>query len=109
MIQTNQQVYENLITFLSEEEASSVAPKIKYYLDHYVKELSITNFRVYILPASTIDRIIFYTKEDKSEYRQMKFTPDGDLFSVMHFKKEKDSYRCIYALIKTCIDKVNNN
>ncbi len=109
MIQTNQQVYENLITFLSDEESATVAPKVKYYLEHYVKELSITNFRVQILPANTVDRIILYTKEDKSEYRQMKFTPDGDLFSVMHFKKEKDSYKCIYALMRSCIRKINNN
>ena len=108
MIQTNQQVYENLMTFLSEEESATISPKVKYYLDHYIQDFSIRNFKVYILPSSTIDRILFYTKEDKSEYRQMKFTPDGDLLSVMHFVREGTDYNCKYGLPKRCIEKINN-
>ena len=109
MIQTNQEVYDNLIGFLSYEEAATIKAKVKYYLDHYVKELSIVNFSVEILPASSVDRIIFYTKEDKSQFRQMKLTPDGDVLSVMHFEKTVNDRvaRCLYGLPRRCIEKIN--
>lgn len=111
MIQTNQEVYDNLIAMLSDEESATIKPKVKYYLDHYVKELSIVNFSVSVLPASAIDRIIFYTKEDKSQFRQMKFTPDGDVLSVMHFEQTVNNRvgRCLYGLPRRCIEKINNS
>lgn len=109
MIQTNQELYNNLIGILTDEEAI-IGPKVKYYLDHYIKELSIVNFKVYVLPTSrTVDRLILYTKDDRSEFRQLKFTPDGDLLSAMHCVYEGlgNSYKFVYGLPAKCIDKIN--